>query len=75
MANPCLRLLTFMCRIRAEIAEASLNKLAWQKRLSKVNRMISELVACCMVYSYRGSKVHFFPSESPVSDLKFLYGG
>ena len=40
MANPCLRLLTFMCRIRAEIAEASLNKLAWQKRLSKVNRMI-----------------------------------
>lgn len=40
MANSCLRLLTFMCRIRAEIAEASLNKLAWQKRLSKVNRMI-----------------------------------
>ena len=40
MANSCLRLLTFMCRIRAEIADASLNKLAWQKRLSKVNRMI-----------------------------------
>lgn len=40
MADPCLRLLTFICRIRAEIADASLNKLAWQKRLSKVNRMI-----------------------------------
>lgn len=40
MANSCLRLLTFMCRIRAEIAEASLNKLAWQKRLFKINRMI-----------------------------------
>lgn len=71
MANSCLRLLTFMCRIRAEIADASLNKLAWQKRLSKVNRMI----LCCMVFNYQGSKLHFFSSESPVSDPKFWYGG
>ena len=61
MANSCLRLLTFMCRIRAEIADSSLNKLAWQKRLSKVNRMIL-VGSCssCMVFNYQGSKLHFF---------------